>query len=680
MNFYIELFEYLINTEKLNNTFIQDIMNKLCEKFKINSIGILNVLNKNEECYLCNNNAFYNDITKELNTDETKISLKLDTEFKKIFNEIPEGNTIKNMLHEKYENTDDFKIIYDIVDTKNDHKIIFIYKNDTIDVVDEITIFSEVFMIIKNILSYKNKISNLDERKMHFITNMNHEVRTPLNSIISISELLLKKYKNDDNRLLQIIRISSLELLDILNNILDYSKVVTNKMKIKYAPISLHESTKTIISILEISAKDKNLEMIVEIGDNVPDIVISDGIRLKQVLINILSNSIKFTKKGSVKLIVTCENKTEENCNILFKVIDTGVGVPHDLAEKIFDYFSNSENDYFSENDGIGIGLSISRHIVNLLKGKIWIENNDDAESGTIMNIKIKFDIFNTNIDEDIIKDYFFDNKMLILNNDMKSRVNIIKIFSEFKINIIQTLSIEETNEYLKNEDMIDVLFIDSNSLSPIDIEEINTMNNIIKILIIDETNNKNDINILYDYKISKPIEYNNILKILNTIYIINKFKTRGIENEVIFKDKKEKLSLIGNHDIMNINDIKILLVEDNKQNQKSMTEILKFKKYENIDFAEDGEDAINKMTINDYNLVFMDIKIPIYDGITVTKKYREIKPDSKTFITAVTAGISEEIKEKCFEAKMDAFLAKPFDIDNFDKVIKLMIKKYNLK
>lgn len=688
-----ELFEYLMEEDNIDILLLNSFI-KISDYFELNSLGIYKITSFDDNYFYCENIIFCD--KNNLQPIDKKIKIDKKQEYNKVISNINQNNTIDLLYNNKKSQTDNNKKEVklekndeDIKDEKifniiyynfmlEEKKIISCHSNKRIENKNDI---DNIPHLIKNIFIFMNKIRELDKKKINFIMNMSHEIRTPLNAIVTMCDLISKSKKKDEkiDKFSQIIKMSSVELINIFNNMLDYSKVVTNSMRLKLIPMSLLNCIKTVLLILENDAKEKNLDMSFKIDNEIPDMIICDNVRIKQLLINILSNSIKFTKEGFIKLFVKCLNKDENKCEILFKIIDTGIGIDKKNFEKIFDYFVHTHNEYFLyQDDGLGVGLSISKHIVKLFKGDIWVENNNEDKSGTIMNIKIKFNLFNDNINQDLIKDYFFNNTILTLDNNQKERINIIKYFSSFKINPIITMSIEEMNEYLKELDHIDIVMINYDDIKNKDTSSLSKINDSASIiLLIDEEKNIEE-NILYDYKIKKPMNNENIINALKFIYTINKYK-KNDDNEII-DDKKERkrISSYENMSIedMKLNDIKILVVEDNKQNLKCMLHILEYKKFSNIESAKDGEEALKKLNENKYDLVLMDIKIPVYDGITVTEKFKETHIDDETYFVAVTAGISEEVKNKCFKAKMNAFLSKPIDINCFDKIIKTMYKK----
>lgn len=641
MTFIVELFEYLMSEHDMNNFAL--VFKKICENADIDALSLWHVVhiigdNKYKRC------CFYSDIYSDCYKNFT------------LTNDISINETfIDNDIYKYYSplliNNEKYLVIYE---KKSEMNIDFVYYT----------------RIIQLVYQYKLKMNNIDEKKLHFIMNMSHEVRTPLNAIVTMTDLISKQQHNVD-KFLPIIKISSLELMDIVNNILDYSKVISNNMKIKHNPMSLVQSIRTLFMMLESEMNDKDISLSYEITDNIPEMLISDETRIKQMLLNIITNSIKYTDSGYVNLSVENTFIDENYCDILFKISDTGIGISDDKLDKIYEYFFRSSEDHMIKNDGLGVGLAIARHIITLLKGKIEIEKNGDR--GTIVNITIKFNLLKTDIDKELVKDYFFNNKIIVLNIDPTTRMDYIKIFGSLKINVIIVMSIEELNEYMSHDEYVDFIIVDNNQLSNRDVLDLNTLqyHHITKILISDDNTN----NIIHDYKISKPIDQDKILNVLGLIYTINRYKTTNEDNELFIGDNKHNLNTY-NVNTFNHKNVKILVVEDNKQNQNCMEHILRFKNFNNIDMAEDGIEALNMMLTTEYDLILMDIKIPGIDGTKVVEKYKEQRPHSKSFIVAVTAGISDAIKQKCFDIKMDAFISKPINIESLSKVLHLMLKR----
>ena len=647
MTFFIDLFEYLMTENETEiSVLIRNVFIKICDNIDVDTLSILDVLNETSEHYVCVNYISYQ---RHGNMFENNILIEKDIEFNTIFT---------NEETESY---------YSMLEFDDEKFVIFFYKIGSIN--REIQ-FADYIKLVKNIFYYKSRISNIDQKKLHFIMNMSHEVRTPLNAIITMSELLIKKRTEtaENNKLLQIIKVSGIELLCVVNNILDYSRVLTNKMTLRMNPMSLTKTIKTMLTILDAEIMHKEIDLISDISVDIPDMIISDDIRLKQLLLNILTQSINTTDEGYVKLKVSCDQSDEHKCLILFQIIDTGSGIDSDEIDKVYHFFNKLDSDYFSGECDTGVNLAIARHIITLMKGRIWIQNNESK--GTIVNISIPFAKFKANIDNELIKDYYANNRALILSTNSEERVILIGLFSNLKINPVLVTSVEELLVYVTHDEHIKFVFISNGDLANEHAIKINNMiPEIVKILI--ENDDVNNNKFVHDYKLSKPISEENILTILGTIYTISKYNLIDTENEVYFERK-----IVPSESLFEDKTFSVLVVEDNEQNQKCMENILKYKKITDIEKALDGREALEKMIEKKYDLILMDIRLPVKNGIDVTKEYKQLFPDSDSFIVAVTAGISEDIKRQCKEAKMDAFLPKPVNIENFSRLLNTLTEK----
>ena len=687
MNIFNDIFYYLITTNDCETQdIIKTILKMICEYFNIYCSIICRIddINKNINNETNNSLLFIKKISIE-SKDNEKNKIKKNIFKNNIIESIPNNIEYDKIKKENFNKDniievqlidDKYEIIYLKLNINNDDGILIII-NEQINNISTIK-YDSIRKFMDNVFLYITRITNIDEKKIEFISDINNNVKIPLNTIMTMTEIIVKNNKVDENdhNNLNIIKKSGIELMNILNNISDYVKVLTNNMKLKYEPISLLKCIKIVFLMLEEEIIKKDIKISFKYDENIPEMIITDSIRLKQILINILSNSIKFTKNGSIQLFIECIDKNEEYCEIIFKIIDTGVEIELNKIDNIFDYFKKTEENKLTNNYGNCIGLTIVKHIISLFCGEIEIKNNniDNLSEGTATNIKIKFNIFNENIDNDLIKDYFYNNKILILNNDKTERIDLLRLFKKFNISVTLTTSLDEIIEYIKMDNSYELILINYEDIAHSDVINFYKIkDNIPKILTV---NNNNDIeeNILYDYKLEKPFYYENLLKILHLIYTINKFESNNLKSEVIHNNTLYKLDKFYNNKINDTN-VKILIVDDNNQNQQCIKHILKFKKLYNVDSAEDGKKAYEKMITNDYDFVLLDIKTPIYDGFTVVKKYKEKYPNKKIFITIMTSNPTEKIRQKCFDLKINAFLLKPIDIDDLDKIINLMLK-----
>ncbi|KJJ84040.1 multi-sensor hybrid histidine kinase [Candidatus Omnitrophus magneticus] len=226
--------------------------------------------------------------------------------------------------------------------------------------------------------------------KSEFIANLSHEIRTPLNGIIGMAELLsLTELTDKQKSYIALIKTSGNLLLDVISDILDFSKIEAGKLQLEATEFSLRKSVNDAISVLEIEARSKGIVLTCSITSGIPDSVIGDPARLRQVVFKIAGNALKFTEKGEVTVNVKAESQTTDDVNLLFTVIDTGIGISNDKCEKIFESFTQADGSTTRSYGGAGLGLTISNHIVHLMNGSIWLESKPD--SGTTFYFTARF-------------------------------------------------------------------------------------------------------------------------------------------------------------------------------------------------------------------------------------------------------------------------------------------------
>lgn len=529
---------------------------------------------------------------------------------------------------------------------------------------------------VGNVLINIRNTENLEKHKMSFIANMSHEVRTPLNAIITTLELMSKTELTTQQFMqFETIKTCSTQLMEIVNDILDYSKILTNGLKIKLAPTSLNKCVQNVYNILIQKAIEKDIKLEYFIDKDVPDMIIGDSTRINQALLNILSNGIKFTKSGNVTLLISVIDTDEIECELLFKIIDTGIGIPNNKINKVFDAFRQIDNDYLSDICGVGLGLPITKYIAELFNGSIEISSK--LNIGTEVKLNMKFKLYQNIVDIDKLKLYYTNKNILLLDSDIAESKFLYSYLAEMNIKPILSSSIDEAMLYLSNDIFIfEFLLININTVSDSDISKIYRLkNSTVKIIIVD-LDDKDKRNINYDYKILRPINTHKINEFLNLVYIGSLYQSKNIHNEVLINKKIHRISNVNMsiHEVSTPKKFNILVAEDNKQNQIVMTSILNLLGYTDIAIANDGIEAYTELIEKDYDIAFVDLKMPGISGIDMTIKFKQKHPEKNTFIIAVTASLSEEIKKRCFDAKMDGFITKPIDKEDIKTVINLIV------
>jgi signal transduction histidine kinase/CheY-like chemotaxis protein len=561
---------------------------------------------------------------------------------------------------------------------KNKDSIVGIigFSNDekyTDDIIKQLTPFTK---FVGNVLINIRNTENLEKHKMSFIANMSHEVRTPLNAIITTLDLMSKTELSPQQFMqFETIKTCSTQLMEIVNDILDYSKILTNGLKIKLAPTSLNKCVQNVYNILIQKAIEKDIILEYFIDKDVPDMIIGDSTRINQALLNILSNGIKFTKAGSVTLLISVIKTDYMQCELLFKITDTGIGIPSGKINKVFDAFRQIDNDYLSDICGVGLGLPITKYIAELFNGSIEISSRINV--GTEVSLNMKFKVYQNIVDIDKLKLYYTNKNILLLDSDIAESKFLYSYLAEMNIKPILSSCIDEAMLYLSNDIFIfEFLLININTVSDSDISKIYRLkNSTVKIIIVD-LDDKDKRNINYDYKILRPINTHKINEFLNLVYIGSLYQSKNNHNEVLINKKIHKISNV-NMSIQEVSTPKkfnILVAEDNKQNQIVMVSILNLLGYSDIVIANDGLEAYSELAEKDYDIAFIDLKMPGISGIDVTIKFKQKYPEKNTFIIAVTASLSEEIKKRCFDSKMDGFITKPIDKDDIKTIINLII------
>jgi PAS domain S-box-containing protein len=382
----------------------------------------------------------------------------------------------------------------------------------------------------KELIATKEAAEAAVEAKAAFLANMSHELRTPMNAVIGFSNLLMDDSLTVDQKdYIERIRNGGEVLLSLINDILDFSKIEKKKAELEHHPLSLRTLADESLDMVAVQAKDKGLDLGVTISYGIPDTIIGDQSRLRQILINLLTNAVKFTDVGGVSLSISSKAMSENKHQILFEVRDTGIGIPQDKIALLFQPFSQVEATMSNHRGGTGLGLAISKRLVELMGGKIWAE----SEQG-------KGSTFSFYIDAEVAK------------------------------------SVPTKSEIL-----------------------------------------------------DQPVE-----------------------------------NLAEQHPM------KILVAEDVPSNQKVLVEMLKRIGYR-ADMAADGLEVLQALERQPYDLVLMDVKMPEMDGITAAKEIRRLWPNNGPKVVAITAYAMEGDREKCLEAGMDDYIAKPIQKGELVEILK---------
>ncbi len=528
-----------------------------------------------------------------------------------------------------------------------------------------------------DLIKQKRKAEDSTKIKSEFLANMSHEIRTPMNGILGMSHLVLQTNLNEKQKnYIQKIDSSGKLLLNIINDILDFSKIEAGKFIIEKVDFDMFEVISNVINFIEFKAHEKNLEIIVNYGTNIGKNFNGDSLRIGQILTNLLGNAVKFTSDGEIGIHI----KKVSHDKFRFEVTDTGIGLTKNEQSKLFQSFSQADGSTTRKYGGTGLGLTISKQLVELMGGQIWIESQKGVGS--------KF-IFEINLEEKENKKIFnlFSNKKVLVVDDNKSWHEILKNTLEmFELEVEHAFSGKEAIKIIskcKNE--YDLIIIDWDMPELNGIETINKINNETIACAKSGTSVAQLPTIII---MVSSFKQESIVSLANNAGInlflqkpINPSFLNDMLCDIFLDDMDIKYSIIDNK-ITSKNDLdilkgkNILLVEDNTINQNIIIGLLENSGI-NIDIANNGKEAIEKVELTPakYKLILMDIQMPIIDGYAATKIIQQLNKDIP--IIALTANAMKKDIKKTKQYGMVEHLNKPIDIEKlYTALLKYMTVK----
>lgn len=511
-----------------------------------------------------------------------------------------------------------------------------------------------------------------NQAKSEFLANMSHEIRTPLNGIIGMSELCLDTGLSREQReYIETVQLSADGLLNVINDILDFSKIEAGKLALDSSEFDIRQTIDTALKMLALRAHQKRLELACDICPDVPERATGDANRLRQVLLNLVGNAIKFTERGEVVVSVSVENRTQDGITLRFTVRDTGIGIAAERQQLIFNPFVQADSSTTRQYGGTGLGLTISTRLVTMMGGSIGLES--EVGRGSKFHFTAQFVSPRSEIESASLADQVLTGTRALILDDNETTRRILQnalarwdVRAELAADAAQAEAI--LGQCASQGDPIRLMLIDLDMPGVDGLSFVQGVTQELRapatiVMMLSSSTQRDDASRCRAAGVSaylvKPIRTAELRELL----LQELANVRVIEPQAPVKQAPAQLAL------------NILLAEDNPVNQLVMQRLL-VKRGHRVTIAATGKVAIEAVQRDRFDLIFMDVQMPELDGFEATREIRkrEASGQPRTPIVALTAHAMSGDRERCLDAGMDGYMTKPVNPKELDEVLQSFV------
>jgi len=544
------------------------------------------------------------------------------------------------------------------------------------DITPRKSVEEELLRTLAELRETTGRAERASAAKSEFLANMSHEIRTPMNAILGMTGLLMDGPLSEEQRqYAQIVRSSGDALLGLINDILDLSKIEARKLAIEVMDFDIRATLEDVAEMLAVRAQEKGLELALDVAPTVPSLLRGDPGRIRQILVNLVGNAVKFTESGSVTISVGVVALEPRRVRLRVSVADTGIGLSPDQVERLFQPFSQADSSVTRRFGGTGLGLAISRQLVELMGGAIGVESS--LGKGSVFHLQIELELQQRPAPRRAVRMELSGKRILLVDSHDASRASIASHLEAWGCRVQQVREESSVLFLLESsvlqDDPFDVVLVDAGVPGRADGRELGRRIRRVprfddtKLILTTSLGHRGEVAEIehdgFQGYLTKPFRTSHLRGLLKAVLGLEK---AGPGERVITRHVVEE---------MRRHELRILVAEDNRVNQILIRKLLDKLGYD-CEVAENGQEVLDGLGRTSYDLVLMDCQMPVLDGLEATRRIRAGEAGARNAtlpVVALTAHALAADRAHCLAAGMDEYLSKPVHIDQ----LAALLRKY---